>query len=59
MRIYLTTEISEEIIIENTKVNKIRNVLRMSKGDEIEVFNGKGISYIAKINSISSKKNYP
>ena len=56
MRIYLTTEISEEIIIENTKVNKIRNVLRMSKGDEIEVFNGKGVSYIAKINSISSKK---
>ena len=25
MRIYLTTEISEEIIIENAKVNKIRN----------------------------------
>ncbi|MEC7871419.1 MAG: RsmE family RNA methyltransferase [Chloroflexota bacterium] len=56
MRIYLTKEISEEIIIENTKVNKIRNVLRMSKGDEIEVFNGKGVSYITKINSISSKK---
>ena len=56
MRIYLTTEISEEIIIENTKVNKIRNVLRMSKGDEIEVFNGRGISYLAKINNISSKK---
>ncbi len=59
MRIYLTTEISEEIIIENTKVNKIRNVLRMSKGDEIEVFNGRGVSYLAKISSISSKKIVP
>tara|TARA_B100001057_G_scaffold121805_1_gene120642 strand:+ start:4774 stop:5496 length:723 start_codon:yes stop_codon:yes gene_type:complete len=47
---------ADKILIDDkSKINHLRNVLRLSEGAEIEVFDGKGNSSICKIASIEKK----
>lgn len=56
LRIFYPSKINNKIEIENSKFHKITSVLRMNEGDNIEVFNGNGLSYITKIISIFKDK---
>jgi len=56
LRIFYPSEINNKIEIGNSKFHKITSVLRMNEGDNIEIFNGNGLSYITKIISIFNDK---
>ena len=45
---------NESILIDGTDVNHIKNVLRLSLGDEILVGDGSGTDYVCSISSISN-----
>tara|TARA_Y100000766_G_C18866893_1_gene586225 strand:+ start:52 stop:774 length:723 start_codon:yes stop_codon:yes gene_type:complete len=48
---------TDSISIDNkSKINHLRNVLRLSEGSQVELFDGKGNSSICKIVSIEKKK---
>ena len=56
LRIFYPNKINNKIEIENSKFHKVTSVLRMNEGDNIEIFNGNGLSYITKIISIFKDK---
>ena len=54
MRIFYKDKIEEIIEIVSSRTHKIKSVLRSKLGDEIEIFDGNGTSYISEIMSISN-----
>lgn len=54
MRIFYKDKIEEVIEIVSSRTHKIKSVLRSKLGDEIEIFDGNGTSYISEIMSISN-----
>ena len=55
MRIFYKDKIEDIIEIDSSRFHKIRSVLRMNIGDNVEIFDGKGNSYNSEIISISKK----
>ena len=48
---------TDKISIDNkSKINHLRNVLRLSEGSKLDVFDGEGNSSICKIVSLEKKK---
>jgi RNA methyltransferase, RsmE family len=43
-------------IVNKSKINHLRNVLRLSEGSKLDVFDGEGNSSICKIVSLEKKK---
>jgi 16S rRNA (uracil1498-N3)-methyltransferase len=55
-RIYYSGALNDFISITNDKLHKISSVLRMKKGEQIIIFDGKGISQIMEIKDIDKNK---
>lgn len=55
-RIYYPEALNDFISITNDKFHKISSVLRMKKGEQIIIFDGKGISQIMEIKDIDKNK---
>lgn len=47
---------NDEIVIQGNDVNHIKNVLRMSPGDELSLSDGEGMDYFCKIKSIEREE---